>query len=115
MDVIIIQDLEVSYRVGVLNEERAQPQRLLITLELRHNLQPAALSDALELTVDYAAVCQAVLQFGERREWKLLEKLAEDLWVELRQQFAIRGVTLTIKKFVIPQAQWVGVRVVRGD
>ena len=41
MDQIIIQDLEVFYRVGVPKRERAKPQRLLLTVQLEHDFGPA--------------------------------------------------------------------------
>jgi dihydroneopterin aldolase len=34
MDKVIISNLEVFYHVGVTDEERAKPQRLLLTLEM---------------------------------------------------------------------------------
>jgi len=44
MDTIIIQDLEVHYRVGVPEAERAEPQRLLLTLEMTTDFTTAAVS-----------------------------------------------------------------------
>jgi FolB domain-containing protein len=47
MDQIIIKDLEVFYRVGVPDQERAKPQRLLLTVELEHDFTRAAGTDNL--------------------------------------------------------------------
>ena len=76
MDKIIINDLEVFYRIGVSEEERAAPQRLLISLEMTRDVSAAAAADDLTKTIDYYAVTRRLLAFGERRSWKLLEKLA---------------------------------------
>jgi FolB domain-containing protein len=48
MDTITLRDLEVSYHVGVPDEERAHPQRLLISVEMETDITQAAAGDDLE-------------------------------------------------------------------
>jgi FolB domain-containing protein len=107
---IIIKDLEVFYHVGVPDEERAHPQRLLITVEMEHDFSEAAKIDDLTKTIDYFAVAQRLLKFGEGRSWKLLEKLANDITTLVINEFHASGVTVEIKKFIIPEARYVAVR-----
>ncbi|MEO7297144.1 MAG: dihydroneopterin aldolase [Verrucomicrobiota bacterium] len=111
MNKIIIKNLEVFYHVGVPDEERATPQRLLITVEMEHDFSKAARTDDLNHTINYFAVTQKLLKFGEERNWKLIEKLADDVAALVLQDFHARAVCVEIKKFVIPQASYVAVRV----
>jgi 7,8-dihydroneopterin aldolase/epimerase/oxygenase len=113
VDTIIIRDLAVAYRVGVPAAERAQPQRLLLTLEIGHDFAAAARSDDLNQTVDYYAVCQRLLRYGEGREWKLIETLAQEIAESVRTEFGARAVSVEVKKFVIPETAYVAVRVQR--
>ena len=106
---ISIVDLEVSYRVGVPDAERARPQRLLLTVEMDCVFSKAANSDAIADTIDYFAVAQRLLQFGDGREWKLIEKLATDLADVILAEFKPQSVTVEVKKFPIPQARHVSV------
>ncbi len=62
---ISIVDLEVFYRVGVPEEERAKPQRLLLTVEMEFDFSKAPKSDGIADTIDYFAVAQRLLKFGE--------------------------------------------------
>ena len=110
---ISIVDLEVFYRVGVPDAERAQPQRLLLTVVLAADFAAAAQSDALADTLDYYAVTQRLLKFGEGREWRLIEKLAADLADRLLAEFPPSAVTVEVKKFIIPQARHVAVSLTR--
>ena len=64
IDTITIADLEVFYQVGVTEEERAQPQRLLVTVEMSGDFGAAAARDNLADTIDYFAVTQRLLRFG---------------------------------------------------
>jgi dihydroneopterin aldolase len=106
---ISIVDLEVFYRVGVPDAERARPQRLLLTVELDFDLSAAAKSDSVADTIDYFAVSQRLLKFGEGREWKLIEKLAADIGDAILSEFKPRSVTVEVKKLPIPQARYVSV------
>ena len=114
MDKITIGDLEVFYRVGVPADERAQPQRLLLTVEMVHDLSGAAKTDELAQTIDYDAVCRRLLQFGDASSWKLIETLAADLADTMLQEFRAETVSVEVKKFVIPQARYVSVSVTRN-
>lgn len=111
MNKIIIKDLEVFYHVGVPDEERAQPQRLLVTVEMEHDFSEAAKTDDLAKTIDYFAVSQKLLKFGEGRSWKLIEKLAHDIAAMVLREFHANSVRVEIKKFIIPQAAFVAVSI----
>ncbi len=106
---ISIVDLEVFYHVGVPDAERAQPQRLLLTVELETDIADAAKSDRIADTIDYFAVTRRLLQFGEGREWKLIEKLAGDIADTVLAEFNPQAVSVEVKKFIIPQARYVAV------
>ena len=106
---ISIVDLEVFYRVGVPDTERAQPQRLLLTIEMESAFSAAAKSDSIADTIDYYAVTQRLLKFGEGREWKLIEKLAADIAETVLAEFKPLAVSVEVKKFIIPQAKYVSV------
>ena len=111
---ISIVDLEVFYRIGVPDAERAQPQRLLLTVEMDFDFAAAAKSDAIADTIDYFAVSQRLLKFGDGREWKLIEKLAADIADTILAEFKPQSVTVEVKKFVIPQARHVAVSLMRA-
>lgn len=114
MDTIIIADLQVSYHVGVSDAERAEPQRLLLTLEVQHDFTGAVAGDNLAETVDYDALCQRLLGFGEGCHWHLIETLAADIAAMVLEDYPARGVTVEVKKFCIPEARHVSVRLTRS-
>lgn len=113
MDTICIEELEVFYRVGVPDEERARPQRLLVTVYLGTDFAGAVAGDDLAGTIDYFAVCQRLLGLGEGRSWRLIETLAVEIADLVLEEFGAPRVTVEIKKFIIPETRHVGVRVTR--
>jgi dihydroneopterin aldolase len=113
MDRITVRDLEVFYRVGVPVEERARPQRLLISIEMLKDFTAAAAKDDLLLTINYSALSRRLLRFGDDRSWKLIESLAADIAELIVAEFKPESVSVEIKKFVIPQARYVSVKTTR--
>jgi dihydroneopterin aldolase len=109
MSQVSIIDLEVFYRVGVPDAERAQPQRLLLTIEMESDFSIAAKSDGIADTTDYFAVTQRLLKFGDERSWRLIEKLAVDIADTVLAEFKPLSVSVVVKKFIIPQARYVSV------
>ena len=113
MSRISIVDLEVFYRVGVPDAERAKPQRLLLTVEMESDFSRAVRTDSITDTIDYYAVSQMLLKFGEGKSWKLIEKLAAHIADAILSEFKPQSVTVEVKKFPIPQARHVSVRLTR--
>src|SRR4051812_28169124 len=113
MSKIAIADLEVFFCVGVSDEERAEPQRLLIGVGMSVDFAVAAVSDRIEKTINYQDVANDILKYGEGRNWKLIEKLATNLAEFILARYKPQGVAVEIKKFVIPQARHVSVSVTK--
>jgi FolB domain-containing protein len=113
MGMIIIKALEVFYHVGVPDEERANPQRLLVTVEMSHDLSTAAESDDLARTIDYHAVAKRLARFGEGRSWKLIEKVAGDIARTILEEFGPGSVEVEVKKFILRETRYVAVQLTR--
>jgi FolB domain-containing protein len=73
----------------------------------------AAVSDRLERTIDYYAVAQMLLKYGEGRSWKLLERLVTQVADEILAEFKAQAVSVEVKKFIIPEARYVSVQLAK--
>ena len=109
MSKITIVDLEVYYCVGVTDEERAKPQRLLVTVDMSLDFSSASVSDRIERTINYQTVADDLLKFGEGRSWKLLEKLVANIAERILTEYKPQSVLVEVKKFSIPQARFISV------
>jgi FolB domain-containing protein len=113
--IIAIKGLEVLAHVGVPDEERSVAQRLLIDLRFAAMNQPELLQDDLTLTIDYHAVSRRIAEIVAEGPRKLIETLADELNEKLLTEFSLRWIELTIRKFILPQTEWVEVSVRRED
>lgn len=118
MDCIFIKDLEIYGNHGVLEEENALGQKFLVSCRLFLDLEAAGKTDDLDATVDYGAVCHHVKRFFTERTYKLLEKVARELALDLLKNLPVlERVEVTINKPWAPiglPLQEVGVTLERG-
>jgi 7,8-dihydroneopterin aldolase/epimerase/oxygenase len=100
-DKITVTAIPLLCRLGVPAEERATAQQIAVTIELRMDLSAAGHSDSLAHTVDYAEVRAVLEQVAGRREYLLVESLAEEMAREVLARFPVPEVLVAVSK---PQA-----------
>jgi 7,8-dihydroneopterin aldolase/epimerase/oxygenase len=79
VDLIELRGLQVIGICGALPEERDRAQPLEIDLDIEADLTPSGASDVLADTIDYGALCDAVVATVEGGEPQLLEYLAAQI------------------------------------
>ena len=112
-DRILIESLELSAFIGVPDEERAAAQRLTVSLVLEPLRDFRALEDRIENAVDYFTVCEFVKTLSLAHPRRLIETLAEDIATELLARFPLRALEVELRKFILPDTQFVAVRIRR--
>jgi dihydroneopterin aldolase len=112
-DAILIEALELSSFIGVPDEERAAAQRLAVSLVLEPERDFRELGDQIANAVDYFAVCEYVKALSLARPRRLIETLTEEIAMELLARFPLRAVEVELRKFILPDTQFVAVRLRR--
>ena len=112
-DVIRIEQLKVLAHIGVPDDERASAQKLTFNLTLFPVRSLDDLNDEIGRAVNYAAVCDEVKNFVGQRRDKLIETLADALASHLLEAFEIRRVTVELRKYILPDVEFVSVSVTR--
>jgi dihydroneopterin aldolase len=102
MDTIRIVGIRALGVHGALPEEQHRPQPFEVDVELRVDLVPAGASDALDDTVDYGAVCEAVSRIVSSEQYHLLERLATRIAEVCRADPRVVGVVVEVRKLHPP-------------
>ena len=110
---IHIEQLEVLTRIGVPEEERANPQRLTVNISLWPYEITGDLTDNIEQTVNYSAVAEETKNFVRDQSLNLIETLADRLAMHLLKTFPIQKVTIEFRKFPLSDAKYVSASVTR--
>jgi FolB domain-containing protein len=107
VDTITIKDLAVLCRIGVPEDERAKPQRLLITVTMSGDFVKACASDDIQHTVNYFDVSRRVVEFCRTESFKLIEKLASELAATIAREFGAVIIGVVVKNFILSDARYV--------
>jgi len=114
MDIVFIKQLQVDTIIGVYDWEKTIQQSLFLDIALHSDQRAAAASDDIKLTLDYAVIAEKVTQLITQQPIELIETVAERVAQMLLNEFAIEMVEITVSKpGAVPQAQTVGVSIVR--
>ena len=115
-DCILIEGLKVNCVIGCLAWERMIEQPLEIDLQILLDLNPATQQDQLNLTVNYADLCDCVSTTLQQTQAQLLEYAAGQVLQALFAQFSlIQQIQITIRKpAIIANAHGIGVRLERS-
>jgi dihydroneopterin aldolase len=98
MDRITIRGIRAYGRHGNNPGERDDPQPFDIDVRIALDLERAKISDALEDTLDYAALHATIVSLVEHESYNLLERLAGRLLDALLRDERIARAEVTIAK-----------------
>ena len=97
-DRIELRGLRVRGHHGVLDSERRDGQEFLIDAVLAVDTRPAAATDDLSLTVDYAGLSERLAGIVAGEPVQLIETLAEQLAQACLAEPAVRQAEITVHK-----------------
>lgn len=95
---IEITGLSLYTHHGVSEEERKVGQRIVIDLRLEVGEVDATVTDMIEDTVDYGAVCQTVALVAQQRSHKTLERLCTVIADRLLDEYDAEHVWIKVAK-----------------
>ena len=116
-DRIVLHEMVFRGRHGLSPAEQLNDQPFEVDIEMVLNLQPAAVEDDLDRTVDYSAVFEVARTVVESTSFRLIEALAEAIAQEVLTAFGlISEVGVRVRKTEVPiegTIAWAGVEIWR--
>jgi len=110
---IFVRELELDASIGVLEAERARPQRLVVSVTLEVDDAPVA-SDRIDQVVDYRRPVEHARALAAAGHIDLVETLADRLAAACLAEPGVRNVLIRIEKpGAIPGAAAAGVELFR--
>lgn len=83
---IHLKDIRANALIGVYDEERVKPQRIIINIWIDYEPTNAITSDDVADTLDYCELTKAIIAHVESTDYFLLERLVESVLDIIMQQ-----------------------------
>ncbi|MDL1898437.1 dihydroneopterin aldolase [Anaerolineae bacterium CFX7] len=113
-DRIEIRDLLLRCIIGINESERKNKQDVLVNIVLWTDTRPAAASDAIQDTLNYRTVTKQIIEYVEKSNHFLVERLVEQIAaICLREPRAQRVQVSLEKPGALRFARSVGITITR--
>jgi dihydroneopterin aldolase len=113
MAILIIQDLAVRIHIGVTEREKKRKQKILISIETEPEMTSDLVRDSLDNRVNYSSVRMGILSLLKDSHHNLIETVADMVAEYVLDNFTVRQVTVTVKKFPYRDTKFIGYRLNR--
>lgn len=98
MDKLIIKGARFMCNIGVSREERMKKQCIIVDAELFFNFKKASSTDNIKHTINYSEVYASVKNIAAKKEYKLIETLAEKIAEGVLSNYPVKKIILRVKK-----------------
>ncbi len=98
MDQTFIKDLLVRGVIGISDNERSQPQDILINVVLFGDISRAGQTDNIEDCINYRTIAKKIIAYTETARRYTVEALATDLAKLCLENPAVRKVRMRVEK-----------------
>lgn len=114
-DLIQIKDLLLRTIIGINDNERINPQDILINLTLFTDTRPAGESDDIADAVNYRSVTKQVIELVETSRFLLVEKMAAEIAKVCLENPRVEKVRVSVEKpGALRFTRSVGITIERG-
>jgi len=97
-DIIHIRSIETTSIIGIYPHEKINKQPVIVDLNIYTDIKPAALSEDIKDTCDYANITKFIVTYLNTNKFNLIETLAENLADMLLKKFYLHKIDLKISK-----------------
>jgi len=97
-DRLKLSGIKIYPRIGVTPEERAAPQECQADIVIGGDWSEAAAADDFTRAIDYCLIIEKVRAVAARREYALLETLAHAISQNVKSDFSVETVSVSVRK-----------------
>ena len=112
-DKIVIKNLVVPCKIGLLEEERKRKQDVIVDVEIFHELREAGITDDISKTVSYSEIREKIFDIVSRGESRLLESVAQSIASLLLKDSKTQKVKVRVRKKKYSKAPLIGIEITR--
>ncbi len=105
-DRVVLKKLLMEMSIGILPHERIAKQPVEVEIHCFLDLRAAGIEERLDLSLDYAALAEAIRQLAASRHWDLIETFAEAIAATAFKLGPVQRIELGVAKpLAVPGAR----------
>ncbi|MDH5681216.1 MAG: dihydroneopterin aldolase [Spirochaetota bacterium] len=103
--IIRIKNLHLKGIIGIYEQEKLEPQDIVVNVEMDVDVQKAVISDNIADTIDYDGITERITELVAGSEYNLLETLAQKMLDIVMEDYRVlKGRVEVDKPQAIPRA-----------
>lgn len=111
---VFVRDLELLMRIGIYDQEKQAPQRVLVSVEATLENHGPFTNDSIEATISYEEIVNRITALSGQKHYALAETFAQDIADLCLHSFTLESVTVEVTKpDIFTHAAGVGARIER--
>ena len=112
---VFVRDLECQALIGIYDQEKVKPQRIIINIDLSVRESDGPMSDEISHVVSYEIIAKKVESILDEGHINLVETLCEKIAQSCLKDKRVLAARVRVEKpDIIPNARSVGVEIERG-
>ena len=96
-----IKNLKTEAHIGIPKKEKLKAQPLTVTLSFKYSIAKKNQLDNIKYLKDYSAITKSLKKFIENSNYKSLERLVFECSKQMKEQFQLKEVYLSINKVAV--------------
>ena len=93
-----INNIKIKAKIGVSASERKKEQLLIVSLNYNYTLPAQTNINNIEFLKDYSKIIKYLKNFIKKSHYRTLEKLVSECRKQLKKEFKLKNVFLSIEK-----------------
>ncbi len=112
---VFVRDLECQALIGIYEQEKLKPQRIIVNIDLSVRESDGPMSDEISHVVSYEIIAKKVESILDEGHINLVETLCEKIAQSCLKDKRVLAARVRVEKpDIIPNARSVGVEIERG-
>lgn len=99
MKKIILEEVKVYAHIGVSQKEKRKRQKILVSVEMEPLSTSPSINDTINNTINYSLIRKDIQMLVKEYRCNLIETVAERVSHHIKKHYAVKNLTVTVKKF----------------
>ena len=95
---IFFREIDIPCRIGVCENEKKHPQRIIINIELELSTEVEPINDRIDETLNYDLIYREIKKISSSQHFNLVETLTNSIFIYLKKLKKVSDLRISVSK-----------------